>query len=194
MSLDFSVLGVHLKPPSQNSSLSLSLIGTFVEALLSSKFRVLPRTDSSAAGTFDNVRRAFDNVRRAFDNVHRAFDNVRRASDNARRASDNARRASDNVRRASDNVRRASDNVRRASDNVRRAFITAFTNDIAVKYCHFDSRVVPATGPDFVSCIFVSFLPYITLDVSHVFCACLPERIFLDTECYRLSRHKFAVF
>ena len=43
--------------PSLNSSLSLSLIGTFVEALPSSKFRLLPRTGSSAAVTFDSVGR-----------------------------------------------------------------------------------------------------------------------------------------
>ena len=63
-----------LESPSLNSSLLLSLIETFVEAIFCSKFRVLPRTDSSAAGTFDSVGRAI---------------------------------------------------------------ITAFTNDIVVKYCHF---------------------------------------------------------
>jgi len=42
-------------------------------------------------------------------------------------------------------------------DSVGCGIITAFTNDIDVKYCHFDACVVPAVQLDFVSCSF-SFL------------------------------------
>jgi hypothetical protein len=45
-----------------------------------------------------------------------------------------------------------------------------------MKYCHFNSRAVPAPLPDFVSCTFFSSLRYIFLNVSQIFCACLPER------------------
>ena len=41
----------------RNLFFELSVIETFVEALLSSRFGVLPRADSSAAGTFDSVGR-----------------------------------------------------------------------------------------------------------------------------------------
>jgi hypothetical protein len=70
------------------TSLSLSLIETFVEALSSSRFGLLPRSEE-AAGTFGSVGRGI---------------------------------------------------------------ITAFTNDIVVKYCHFNSCVVLAARPDFASC------------------------------------------
>ena len=80
-------------------------------------------------------------------------------------------------------------------DSVGRGIISAFTNDIDVKYCHFDPCVVPAAWLDFVSCSFFSSLRYISPKVSHVFCVCLPERnSFLATDCYRLSRHIFTIF
>jgi hypothetical protein len=96
LSLDFYLLGVRLETPSVNTSLSLSLIETFVEALQSLRFGIISRTDSSAPGTFDSVGREI---------------------------------------------------------------ITAFTSDIIVKYRHFESCVVPATWPSFVSCSFFQLSP-----------------------------------
>ena len=118
--------------PSLNSSLSLSLIETSVEALSSPWYGVLPRADSSAAGAFDSVGRGV---------------------------------------------------------------IIAFTNDIDVKYCRFDSCVVPAAWPDFVSCSFLSRLRYISVNVSHIFLRLFTwKQLLLGTDCYTLSRHKFVIF
>ena len=128
----FFLLGVRRKPLHWIHLLSLSLFETFVEALSSSRFGVLPRSDSSAAGIFDSVSLEI---------------------------------------------------------------ITSFMKDIVVKYCHFDSRVGPAAGPDFVSFSFFSSLRYRTPIVSHVFCACLLERSsFFAVYCYIIPRHKFVIF
>ena len=40
-------------------------------------------------------------------------------------------------------------------DSASRGIVTAFTNDIDVKYCRFDSCVVAAGWSDFVSCNFL---------------------------------------
>ena len=107
--------------PSLNSSLSLPSVEHLLKHYHLQDLGVLPRTNSSAAGTFDSVSRGI---------------------------------------------------------------ITVFTNDIVLKYCHFDSCLVPAAWLLFLSCSFFQLSPiHISQRFPRILRLSTWKKRFLGTDC-----------